>query len=427
MAKWQIRWIPGILAVVGIVLAGTATAPQHPARAAGPVVIHYWAGPDDSGASTKSIGLFNKMMAGKIKVVWDTQSRTTDTYFSTLKRALQAKSKAVDVFSGDVIWPAQLAGAGLVLPLDSYFPKSEWKKYLDGPIADVQYKGHIYAAPWFTDFGLIYYRKDLLAKYHMAVPTTWEQMRQEAVTLVKKHAVKEGFVFQGNQYEGLVCDALEYIWGAGGQMYGPDAAKTQAQAAKGLATMRSMITSGASPKAVTTYQEETGSGPDFRDGLAAFLRNWPYNWGLSQDKSKSKVAGKVGVRPMLHEPGQAGYSTLGGWNFFINKYSAHPKEAWQFIHYMIGFDAQKTKAIMAGQGMALRAVYNDPQVLKANPWYKTVIPELRIRPRPLSPVYADISLQMQKDFHQVLDGSMTPDAAVKDIEAFIQAAEARFH
>ena len=129
----------------------------------------------------------------------------------------------------------------------------------------------------------------------------------------------------------------------------------------------------------------------------------------------------------LHEPGQAGYSTLGGWNFFINKYSAHPKEAWQFIHYMIGFDAQKTKAIMAGQGMALRAVYKDPQVLKANPWYKTVIPELRIRPRPLSPVYADISLQMQKDFHQVLDGSMTPDAAVKDIEAFIQTAEARFH
>ena len=142
-------------------------------------------------------------------------------------------------------------------PLDNYFPKSRWNQYLDGTIQDVQYKGHIYGTPWFTDFGLIYYRKDLLRSITCPCPPPGSSCRARPRPWCKKGAVKEGFVFQGNQYEGLVCNALEYINSAGGRIYGPKAASTQAQAAKGLQTMASMITSGASPQAVTTYQEET--------------------------------------------------------------------------------------------------------------------------------------------------------------------------
>jgi len=417
-----------VAATAGLLFGGTAAALSHQqAKAAGPVTITFWSGPDTSGATQILLDTFNKANAGKIKVVWQSQAADTGAYFNTVKRSLQAKSTTVDVFSGDVIWPAQLASVGEVLPLDSYFAKSRWNQYLDGPILDVQYKGHTYGAPWFTDYGLIYYRKDLLAKYKMAVPTTWEQMQAEAVTLVKKGAVKEGFVFQGNQYEGLVCNALEFVNGAGGRIYGPDAAKTQAQATKGLQTMRSMITSGASPQAVTTYSEETGSGPDFRNGQAAFLRNWNYNWTLSEDTSKSKVAGKVGVIPMLHEPGQAtGYSTLGGWNLSINKYSAHPNESWQWINYLISPQGQNSYAVHGGHVMTLRSTYSDPQVLAANPYFKTVVPQLHILPRPTSPVYNDISLRMQRDFHGVLDGSMSASDAVTDIEKFVSVAEARF-
>jgi multiple sugar transport system substrate-binding protein len=252
-------------------------------------------------------------------------------------------------------------------------------------------------------------------------------MQQEAIALVKKGAVKEGFVFQGNQYEGLVCDGMEYVWGAGGQLYGPSAASTTTQAAKGLSTMASMVSSGAAPRAVTTYTE-TQSENDFRGGLAAFLRNWPYAWADTQSaKQGSKVIGKVGVIPLLHEPGQKGYSTLGGWQLAINANSKHAAESWTFINFMIGASAQKYMAINEGHTMALKATYTDPQVLTANPWFKTVLPQLNIRPRPTSPVYNAISLRMQQDMHQVLDGSMASDAAVKDIESYISVAEARFH
>jgi multiple sugar transport system substrate-binding protein len=414
-------------AALGLVLSGSIAAAQPAAHAAGPVTLVFWNGPDVTGATQQLIAMFNKQEAGKIKVVLQTQAADTGQYFNTIKHALLAKSSTPDVFSGDVIWPAQLASIGVLKPLDQYWPKSQWSKYLDGPVLDVQYNGHIWAAPWFTDYGLIYYRTDLLAKYHMAVPTTWEQLRSEAVTLVKKGAVKEGFVFQGDQYEGLVCDALEYVNGAGGRIYGPQAASTMAQAATGLATMRSMITSGASPAAVTTYQE-ANTADDFTNGLAAFARNWNYMWALAQDPTKSKVVGKVGVIPMLHEPGQpTGYSTLGGWNFFINAYSKHPDQAWQFISFMIGSTAQNFYAVHGGHVMALRSTYSDPQVLKSNPYFATVVPKLHILPRPTSPVYNDISLRMQQDFHQVLSGSMAPMAAVKDIESFVTVAEKRFH
>lgn len=414
-------------AAIGLLFAGSAAAYHHTARAAGPVNIVFWMGADTQGGDQKLVAMFNKQYAGKIHITYQSQAADTGQYFSTVSRALQSKSKTPDVIGGDVIWPAQLASRGYLLAVDKYFPKSQWGKYLDGPIADLQYKGHMYGAPWFTDYGLIYYRTDLLKKYNLPVPTTWEQMQSEAITLVKKGAVKEGFVFQGNQYEGLVCNALEYVWGAGGQIYGPGASGSTAQAAKGLATMASMVSSGASPKAVATYQESQ-SEADFRGGLAAFVRNWPYAWSDTQTASQgSKVVGKVGVLPLLHEPGQSGFSTLGGWNLSINANSQHPDEAWTFVNWLISPDAQKFKAIDEAHTMALRSTYSDPAVLKANPWFKTVIPQLHIRPRPTSPVYNDISLRMQQDFHNALSGSMSPDAAVKDVESYISLAESRFH
>jgi len=425
VAKSFIRRAVAATAVVGLVAASGVAAPgRQAAKAAGPVTITFWNGPDVTGTVPKLISSFNKMENGKIKVVPQTQAADTGQYFKNLQRALQAGSTTPDIFAGDVIWPAQLAAANLILPVDKYFSKSEQSKYLPGTIQDVYYKNTIYGAPWFTDFGLTYYRKDLLQQYHMAVPTTWEQMQAEAKQLVAKKAVKEGFVFQGNQYEGLVCNALEYINSAGGSIYGPKAASTQTQAAKGLATMRSMITSGASPSAVTTYQED-GTNGDFVNGLAAFARNWPYMWANVQ--TSKKVIGKVGVTNMLHEPGQTGYGTIGGWWLGINKKSKNPDAAAAFMKYLIGPAAQKTYAIYGGHAVALKETNSDPAVQKALPWLGPVSAHLAVLPRPTSPVYNDISLEMQKDFHGVLDGSVAPNDAVKRVEAFITTAEARFH
>jgi len=426
MAKSFIRRSIAATAVAGLVATGSMAAAGHQtAKAAGPVTITFWNGPDTTGAAPNIVASFNKMEAGKIKVVLQTQSSDTGQYFTNIQRALRAGSTTPDIFAGDVIWPAQLAASNLILPLDQYFPTSVQNQYLPGAIQDVHYNGKLYGMPWFTDFGLIYYRKDLLQQYHMAVPTTWEQLQSEAKTLVAKKAVKEGFVFQGNQYEGLVCDALEYVNGAGGAIYGPKAASTTAQAAKGLQEMASMITSGTSPRAVTTYTENETNN-DFTDGLAAFARNWPYMWVNVQ--ANKKVANKVGVTNMLHSVGQpTGYGTIGGWWLGINKNSKNVAASVTFMKYVTSAAEEKYYAIHGGHAVSLKSANDDPAVQQALLWLAPVNAHLAVLPRPTSPVYNDISLRMQKDFHGVLTGSMPADKAVSDVETFIQTAEARFH
>ncbi len=425
MRKPKLRNVLAVATAAGIALTGSLGVARPAAQAASPVTIIFWNGPDTTGTVPVLISNFNKQYAGKIKVVLQTQSSDTGQNFVNLQRTIRAGNVTPDVFAGDVIWPAQLAGQNLILPVDKYFSTAAQKQYIPGTILDVQYKGHTYGAPWFTDFGMIYYRKDLLAQYKLPLPTSWEQMQVEAKMLVAKHAVREGFVFQGSQYEGLVCNALEYVNSAGGRVYGPTAASTQMQAANGLATMRSMITSGASPQAVTAYKEaETAN--DFTNGLAAFARNWPYMWALVQGAG-SKIVGKVGVLPMLHEPGKPGYSTLGGWWLGINKNTKNPDQAWTFINYLISSQQEQYYAIHGGHAVAMISANSTPAVQAANPFLRTVASQLQILPRPTSPVYNDVSLRMQQDFHNVLAGSMTPQNAVKDVDAFITVADARFH
>ncbi len=425
LRKPKLRNVLAVATAAGIALTGSLGVARPAAQAASPVTLIFWSGPDTTGTVPTLISNFNKMEAGKIKVVLQTQSSKTDQYFVNLQRTIRAGNVTPDVFAGDVIWPSQLAAQNLILPVDKYFSTAAQKQYIPGTIQDVQYGGHTYGAPWFTDFGMIYYRKDLLAQYKLPIPTSWEQLQSEAKTLVSKHAVQEGFVFQGDQYEGLVCDALEYVNGAGGRIYGPQSASTTAQAAKGLATMRSMLTQNVSPNAVTTYTENETAN-DFSNGQAAFARNWPYMWAIVQGAG-SKVVNKVGVLPMLHEPGQTGYSTLGGWWLGINKNTKYADQAWTFINYLISSQQEQYYAIHGGHAVAMISANDSPAVQAINPWLKTVTPQLQILPRPTSPVYNDISLKMQQDFHNVLTGGMTPEAAVKDVESFIQTAQARFH
>jgi len=426
VAKSFIRRAVAATAVAGLVVAGSTAATGHQtAKAAGGVTIHFWNGPDTTNTVPTLISNFNKMENGKIKVVLDVQSSHTDTYFTNIQRALRAGSTTPDIFAGDVIWPAQLAGQNVLLPLDQYFPTAVQSQYIPGTIQDVHYNGKLYGMPWFTDFGMIYYRKDLLSKYKLPVPQTWATLQTEARLLVSKKAVKEGFVFQGSQYEGLVCDALEYVNGAGGAIYGSKASSTTSQTAKGLQEMRSMISSGASPIAVTTY-DETATANDFTNGTAAFARNWPYMWALAQ--ASKTVANKVGVTNMMHSAGQStGYSTLGGWWLGINKNSKNVAASVAFMKYLTGSAGEQYYAIHGGHAVALKSANDASAVQKALPWLAPLTAHLSIAPRPTSPVYNDISLQMQKDFHGVLDGSTSADKAVSDVETFIKTAEANFH
>ena len=107
--------------------------------------------------------------------------------------------------------------------------------------------------------------------------------------------------------------------------------------------MRSLITSGASPAAVTTFQEPQAMYT-FGDGNAAFLRNWDYAYiaAITPSSGGKLTASQVGVAPLPTFAGQAnpGYSNIGGWNLYINPHSKNLGADLTFIQWMSGTTAQ---------------------------------------------------------------------------------------
>jgi multiple sugar transport system substrate-binding protein len=340
----------------------------------------------------------------------------TDTNRATLATQISGGSATPDVYMGDVIWPAQFAAHQLAVPLSDYLPSSYWPQFAPGLVQGATYKGKVYGSPLFEDQGFLFYRKDLLQKQGLSVPQTWEQLQSDATKLVKAGQVKYGFVWQGASYEGLTCNFMEYLTDAGGTATNSDYTKaTLNSAAAGKATtfMRSLITSGATPSAVTTFREDQAMAT-FAGGQAAFLRNWDYAYSVSQTKGSSSVIGKVGVAPLPTFQGHPypGYSNIGGWNLYINPHSKNVAADLTFIKFMASDQAQLDLAKVASSIPTTTAVRNSPAVIALSPPLATV-PKTKLVPRPAgTPNYPQLSTAIYTNVNSALAGSKSPSAAM---------------
>jgi multiple sugar transport system substrate-binding protein len=384
-------------------------------------------GREDSGALDTLIKQFNDQNKGKIEVEWRRAPSDTGAYFDQLRTQLEAGGGDIDVISGDVIWPIQFGFNGWIEDLSDLFTEEMQQGFLSGPLEANVYQGKIYGVPWFTDAGMLYYRKDLLSKSGFkAPPKTYEELFAMAKKVQADSGVKTGFSFQGAKYEGGVCDGCEFIWGNGGLIQAADNEDEitidSPEAAGGLETERSTVEEGITPDAVVTYTELESEAPFLNDD-AVFMRNWPYIIGLVTAGEAKIKADQFGVAPLPVGPdGDTGYSTLGGWNLFINAASAKKDQAWEFIQFMASEEAAKVRATMGGYLPPIASLYQDAEVRQKAPSVPLAeqISDL-IRPRPPSPFYSDMSLEMQEQFNDSLKGDVTPDEAVSTLQTDLQA------
>ncbi|MEJ2686135.1 MAG: ABC transporter substrate-binding protein [Gammaproteobacteria bacterium] len=289
------------------------------------------------------------------------------------QQLLAAGSSSIDVFQIDVIWPGILQSD--FINLKPYVKQSRLDAQFPELIRNDTVNGRLVALPWYIDAGLLYYRKDLLKKYHRPVPTTWKQLAATAAYIQSRertagHRRMWGFVWQGRAYEGLTCDALEWVdsYGGGTIVNGrgkvtidnPEAIKAVAMAAGWVGKI--------TPTGVLNYAEEQARAV-FQSGDAVFMRNWPYAWRLANSRD-SPVRGKVGIAP-LPKGGTHGrhVATLGGWQLAVSKYSKVKKQAISLVKYLTSEQEQKRRAIEGGYNPTYPALYKDKDVLKANPYY----------------------------------------------------------
>ncbi len=367
----------------------------------------------------------------------------TNDRLGLFQQMLAAGSGAIDVFQIDVIWPAILGR--YFIDLRPHFTAAEIAAHFPQLIENNMAENGLVAIPWFTDVGMLFYRRDLLEKHGLPVPRSWPELAataQKIVTAERALGASRlvGFVFQGQAYEGLTCNALEWIHGAGGgtlldaegkvSFNNPAAIRALREASSWLGTI--------APRGVLSYTEEEARGA-FQSGNAVFMRNWPYAWSLA-DASGSPVRGRVGVAPLPASGARGNPSgapggmtgTLGGWGLAVSRFSAHPALAVELVRHLTGPEEQARRAAQGGYNPTLRAFYekfranfrgdlrDGPGRLGSNPVFATmarILPHAVARPaRQAGLKYNRFSSTFWNAVHEALSGRATAEEALAGAE-----------
>jgi multiple sugar transport system substrate-binding protein len=353
---------------------------------------------------------------GKILVKYDElppPSASTEVHQGLVQR-LAKKDGSPDVFTQDVIWIAEFAGAGWALPLDEYISAAEANKYFPGVLAACRWRGKLTALPWFVDSGMLYYRTDLLSEAGAGVPETWDQLVSAAQAIVKAGKAKIGFSWQAKQAEVLICDLVEFVSSNRGSILGSDGKTVKIADPEAVDAVQFMYDTIAkykiSPADVRSWDEEPSRVP-FTGGDAAFLRNWSYVYPISQDPKTSTVVGKVGVAPLPHFPGGKSAACLGGYQYGVNASTKKREAAVEFLKWLSDPATQLRFATELGLAPTRPEVFDSAELAKAQPFMQTLKPVfVGATPRPVTPKYAQVTLALQSAVSQAVTNGNVKEA-----------------
>ncbi len=396
-----------------IALASPSCAPSRRATS-GTATLAVMLPPSERPFWVPIAGAFERDHPGvRVELVEGPQS--TDLRENLYTASLLARDPTFDLVYMDVTWTPKFAAAGWLVPLDARLGDDERRAFLPAALRAGEFDGRLYRVPVRTDVGLLYFRRDLLERAGLTPPRSFAELRRAAGALQRPPGTW-GFVWQGRQYEGLVCTYLEVLRGHGGTWVEPATLDVGLDRPEAVAALTFLVDclrrEPISPSGTTTYQEEE-SRRLFEDGRVVFLRNWPYVWRLAQSAS-SPVRGRVGVTAMVHGPGGASAGTLGGWGLGISAYSRHAPLALEFIRAATSLEGQRALCAPTGYAPARREAYADAELLAANPFLAELgrLHEHAVA-RPAIARYALASDILQRHLSAALAGADEPERALR--------------
>ncbi len=351
------------------------------------------------------------------------------------QQQLSAKSEDLDVFQADIVWPGILAPH--LLDLKPYFTELERQDFFETAIDNNTVDNRLVALPWSVEAGLLFYRKDLLEKYDFQPPKSWPELTKIALSIQQQENQQMdekiwGMVFQGRAYEGLTCNALEWINGFGGGTIVDETGNVTVnnpQAVKALTMVQQWINPKDDVPAITPYSVLNYTEEDvrsvFQGGQAVFMRNWPYAWPLL-NAPNSPVKGKVGIMLLPAEGGENNFTgTMGGQHLSISRYTKHPEIAIDLIRFLTSDDILKRRAMYLAKDPAKPRMYKDPDIMDSSahlpPAYQLYQGKAVNRPSSVSGIhYNQVSTTFWNGVHQVIAGTSQPKQALREIEHGIQ-------
>ena len=358
-----------------------------------------------------------------------------DEHWSKLATLFTAGEKTPDVVNIDVIWPAAMASAGWLEPLDSRFTPEEREDFIDAMIKAVSYNDQVWAVPWYMDGGLLLWRTDLLEEvgYDSSIPPeTWMDMVEQGQKVMEMNNGEIwGFVASMARDEQIVCNFVEFLYSNNGEII-DDKGNVVVNNPEGVGAAQFMYDLiykyGIMPPASTGYVLEEARQV-FQAGKSLFHRNWGYAYGLAQAED-SPIRGKVKAGPLPKFPDGKHATCTGGWNLAINKNSEHKEEAWTFIDYFTSYEAMKERILMGGRTPARKALFIDKDVATEYPHYPSYLEAYENGVvRPVHPMYLAMAEVMRTELHRVVTGEeearVALDSMAKGLEKILATFETK--
>lgn len=390
------------------------------------VTITYYGDPAGSHPEAEQAAIDRfKEVCPNITVERINGSPDTTEVLGVYLQMFEAQSSDLDVIRVDVIYPGALAPH--LLDLSGYYTEEELSMYLPGLILNDTVDGRLVAMPLRLGFGMLYYRTDLLEKYgYNAPPASWDELTEMAQVIQDGERAEGngdfwGFVWQGNSYEGLTCNALEWQVSNGGGFIVNAAGEVEVNTPEAIAAFERAASwvGTVSPSGVTTYAEEDARGV-WHAGNAAFMRNWPYAYSTTLESEAIADVFEVAPLPM----GDAGVSatTLGGWHMGISKYSEYPDAAAAFLKFFLSYDEQKAYALATTSPPGIGALYEDAEIQELMPFASLDV-VAGVTPRPSYGVgdkYNEVSTLYFTAVHSIITGEEDADVAMELLELDLQ-------
>jgi multiple sugar transport system substrate-binding protein len=413
----------GIVALALVLAAGCGGSGEPKAKQAaepltgtGPITLA--TGKDTSGNLQNQIDTWNKEHPDQ-KVTLTELPESADDQRQQMVQNAQTKSDAYTLLNLDVVWTAEFAANRWVaeLPADQF----DLSKMLKPAVETSQYRGKLYAAPWKTDAGLLYFRKDLLEKAGVAgPPKTWAEMWSACDKVLELPEAKGASCYAGQfeKYEGLTCNFSEAVASAGGEVVAasgkPNVNTPQAKA--GLDHLVAAFKDGRISKAGITYQEEQGRRA-FESGKIIFHRQWPYQWGLANDKKgSSKVVGKFDVAPLPGASGP-GVPTLGGHNLAISAFAKNKATALEVMKFLTSEESERANLLNSSEAPTIAALYDDPELVKKFPYLPTLKASVAAaNQRPQAVRYGEVTKAIQEEAYAAISGEKPSAQALADLQ-----------
>lgn len=409
-----------VVAVASLIATGCGGSADD-AEAGGVPTLGFMTWRDPTGLYDRIVARCNRQAKGAWKVEQIPMGPTTDAAREQLTRRLGAGDASIDMINLDVIWTAEFAKAGWIIDVTKRVePIAD--QYIKAAIESVTYEKKMWALPVGLNTALLYYRTDIVK----TVPKTWEDVATAASAAKKTHPDMAGVIFQGAPYEGGTVDALEFIYGAGGEILSPDGTRSIVTDGDGAEMafqfLADLMDKKLAPQAVKTYVEED-TRLAFQNGKAVFMRNWPYAYANMNADDASQVKGKFDVVALPGIGGHESASVIGGQNYGITTSSKYPEQAWDAIACMGSEKAQIEKAAVKGELPVIEALYENAEIGKALPFIQASYDAVKTaRNRPITPFYNDITTVINKAYNEVLNGNLSPKNAAKRIDHGVQKA-----